>query len=207
MQQEHGNTARELAAHTSIAIEVINDEFKDIDWGMLEREDPTRYLIMKQRQQELHGKVAGAVDRLKQLEASRAQQLAQVTSGTREQEMAALHQKMPEWQDQAQASQAINEIQNFLVASGFTQDEMNQLQDHRFLLVAYQAAKFHQLQNQAPKTIEKLRRLPSTRGALKAGARREGDRNAAQKLHSQRVNSLKESGSDRDAAALIEGHL
>jgi len=207
MQARNNEMASQLAAHTQAAIDVITEEFRDIDWRELEVEDPTRYLILKGRQEAQHRKVAGAVDTLKALQAQRESDSAASVGLDRNRELSLLRQKMPDWQDEKKASTAITEVRNFLTKSGFAPEEMDSLQDHRLLLVAYQAAKFNQLQQEAPNTIEKLRRLPPTRRTLKAGARREGDRTAEQKVHSQRVSSLKRTGTERAAAALIEGHL
>jgi hypothetical protein len=204
LQAQGSEQATQLAAHTKVAIDIIQAEFGNVNWQALEQEDPTAYLIMKQKQQDAHGKIAAAVDALKRMENQRDTGVQTASAGQRQREMEVLHRKMPDWKKQETAAGAMTEVQNFLVESGFNQEEINGLVDHRFLLVAYQAAKFHQLQKQAPKKIEKLKRLPSTRGSLKSSARRGDDRNAAQKQHNARVSNLKRTGSDMDAAALME---
>ena len=207
LQQKSADEARNLAAHTQVVIEMINSEYANVNWDMLEREEPTSYLILKQKQAAQYQKVAAAVDALKRMEADRDGTMAVASDTQRKREMEVLHRKMPDWREPDKARTAMVDVQNFLVQSGFNQDEINSLVDHRFLLVAYQAAKFHQLQTQAPQKIEKLKRLPSTRGALKSSARSVGERNVAQKQHDVVVSRLKQSGSERDAAKLMEALL
>lgn len=207
MQAQNSDTARSLAAHTQVAIDIIEDGFKDIQWDELEQEDPARYLILKQRKEELGQKVLGAIDSLRAMESQRNANTVALTQGDRHREMTYLHSKMPDWRDPDTASQAMTEVQNFLYESGFGQEEIDQLSDHRYLLVAYQASKFHQLQKQAPKKIEKLKRLPSTRGALKSGSRRLDDRTAAQKQHQRNMKNLEKTGDAQDAGKLMEAFL
>lgn len=206
MQAKNNEHARDLIAHTQVLMDELNADFGKVDWDMLERDDASAYVILKHKEASKQQKVNGAIASLKKLEADRNSNTEVVTAETRQREQSALYRKMPDWKDPKNSRRAMDEVQNFLVSSGFSQDEINGLVDHRFLLVAYQASKYNELQKQAPKKIEKLTRLPSTR-TLKSSARRVGDRTDAQKKHAGRVNKLKSTGSDLDAALLLEAHI
>jgi hypothetical protein len=124
----------------------------------------------------------------------------------RQGEIAALHTKMPEWADQAVAQIAMKETQDFLSASEFTPEEINGISDHRYLLVAWKAAQFDKLQQQAPKKLDKLRSLPKPQRVLKSGVRRDASSDAAKKAQ-KKFDRLRETGDERDAATVLEGLL
>lgn len=114
-----------------------------------------------------------------------------VQAETIEQENRLLLEKMPELREEKTRTAAFSDVAKFLSGLGYSPEELNQLTDHRALLVAMKAAKYDQLQSAktkqakppVPKPVrpgaagtttqtnaqrahEKLRRDPNDLGAL-----------------------------------------
>jgi hypothetical protein len=208
MQASHAETARNLAAHLQVAIDMTQAQFKDINWTELENVDPTQYMFLRQKQREVNEQIGGAIDTLKGMETQRDASIANQAQHNSEREVAELTRKLPDLRDPQVATQMYSEVSNFLGECGFSAAEIAQMADHRYLLVAIMAKEHHKLQKGAPKKIKQLERLPSVRkGALKSGRSRTDERTAAQKRHQRHVKSLKETGSTEAAGSLIEDFL
>lgn len=114
-----------------------------------------------------------------------------VQAETVEQENKLLLDKMPELREEKTRTAAFSDVAKFLSGIGYTPEELNQLTDHRALMVAMKAAKYDQLQavktkqakppvpkpvrpgaagtttqTNAQRAHEKLRRDPNDLGAL-----------------------------------------
>lgn len=74
-------------------------------------------------------------------------------------EQAKLAEKLPEWRDVKVREAESRAIAEHLIATGYTQDELNMLTDHRALLLVRDAMKYRQMlavkQKQAPPTPPK----------------------------------------------------
>lgn len=206
LRERTDQATRDLAAHAQALLDVTQEEFKDIDWKTLEQEDPQSYLILKNKSAERGALIQGAIEKLKFAEKQKLEEFQAQTVKTRATEIAALHEKMPEWSDPEVAGAAMNETQQFLIASNFSQDEVNTIGDHRYLLVAWKAAQFDKLKKNAPKKMKKLRGLPKPTNALQAGARRDASADVRKKAQAK-FDRLKQTGDERDAAALLEEFL
>lgn len=194
---------RDLAVHAQVLLDMTNEEFKGVDWNKLKDEEPAQYLFMKERQRERGEAIQAAIEKMKGLEGQRVEEMQQKAATTRASEIAKLHQKMPDWVDQAVAQAAMNETSAFLTEAGFSQEEINSITDHRYLLVAYDAAQYRKIKNQAPEKLDKLRGLPKPKAVLRSTARRDS-RDDAQRNAKAKLDRLKETGDERDAARIFE---
>jgi len=202
LREQTNDHVRELAAHSQALLEMTNQEFENVNWQQLEVEDPAQFLLLKDKFRERQGAITTAIDKMKAVETDRVAEMEKTTVQNRSAEISALHKAKPEWTDQAVATAAMNETNTFLMDSGFSQEEINGLSDHRYLLIAYDAAQYRKLQKQAPQKLEKLRSLPKT-GVLRSTARRD-TASAAQKNAQKNMDRLKQSGDERDAARIFE---
>ena len=203
LRERTDNSIRDLAQNAQALLDVTTEDFKDVNWKQLEVEDPQAYLILKDKQKERTQLITNAIEKLKGEEAKRAADFHANSAKTRESEVASLHKKMPDWSDPEKAQAAMTETQQFLASSDFTVDEINGISDHRHLLVAWQAAQWVKLQKNAPKKLAKLRGLPKPKSVLRSGARREASGDA-RKQAQKNFDRLKKTGSERDAARLME---
>ena len=140
---------------------------------------------------------------MKAVEETRKQEYQDNMVKGRDAEIRSLQQKMPEWKDPAKAEAAMKVAHTYLNSMDFSDEEIAALSDHRYLLVAHEAAQWRNLKKQAPKKIEKLRGLPKPKKVLRTGARRDSNLDAL-KVGQRKYDKLRETGDDRDAAALFE---
>lgn len=194
---------RELAIHSQVLLDMTNEEFADINWNQLKVEDPAQYVFMKERQRERGEAIQAAIEKMKSLDGQRKTEMATAVHANRSAEISRLHAKMPEWVNPEIAQVAMAETATFLTDAGFTQDEINNISDHRYLLVAYDAAQYRKLQKQAPEKLSKLRGLPKTKSVLRSTARRDPSRDAQSNVQ-KKFDRLKQTGDERDAARLFE---
>lgn len=81
----------------------------------------------------------------------------------------ALHQKLPEWRDEAVKSKELNDMDAFLRSHGYTDGDMEAFMDHRVYLIARKAFKAEQAA--AVRTAAKAKQVQQTpHKPLKAGA-------------------------------------
>jgi hypothetical protein len=198
-------TVRDLAVHAQTLLDITNEEFSGVDWKQLETEDPQTYLILKNKESERGAVIKQAIDKLRGAEQQRLTDLQANSVKTRKDEIAKLHGKMPEWSDKEKAQEAMSDTQEYLVAEGFNAEEINGIQDHRYLLTAWKAAQYDKLKQQAPKKLQKLRGLPKPK-TLRSGARRDTSGDERKKAQAN-FDRLKKTGDERDAARRLEEFL
>jgi hypothetical protein len=194
---------RELAVHAQVLLDMTQEEFGGVDWERLKVEDTTQYLVLKDKQRERGQAITAAIEKLKVVD----QQRQGATPGTMKDqvaEMASLHRKMPEWREKDVAHAAMEMSHAYLTEDiGFTQAEVNSIEDHRYLLVVHDAAQWRNLQKKAPEKLATLRNLPKPKAVLRSTARRDGRQDSQKKVTALR-DRLAKTGDTRDAGRLIE---
>lgn len=150
---------------------------------------------------------------LEQLENTAAQQYEQTRHSVTEQntqrlrenlsqEEEALAEMIPSWISDKEGTQ--KEIVKFLTEEyKFTPEMLDQVSDHRLVLMAYEAMQFRGQKAKAAKTVEKVKKAPKSLKPSKPRTRRSIKADNVRKLRGR----LKKSGSVQDAASLIESTL
>jgi hypothetical protein len=93
-------------------------------------------------------------------------------------------------------------MRDFLLQRGFSDQDLAGLVDHRWLLLAWDAFQGSTSKARVTKKIGDLRKLKLPR-VVPPGARREGESGKARQQ--QAMERLRRTGSDRDAARVLEG--
>jgi hypothetical protein len=137
------------------------------------------------------------------------QRIAQQQDAERQHEMARyvqqeatkLSQVLPEFSDRAKGEQIRNEIRNYAKSVGFNDDELNNVVDHRHVVVLRKAQLYDSLQKSKPKVTKKVAQAPKM---VKSGTKvKEGN----QDLRKKQMAKLKQTGKARDAAVLFENFI
>lgn len=134
------------------------------------------------------------------------EQMATAFNQTREREMGELRSHVPEWfnDDGQMSNDALAEIvEKAGKYYGFTAEDVAQTVNHKLFLMARDAFKYRELGDEKPKAQAKLKQVKKRFKVPSAGAARsKGEENR------ERLGNLKrrarQSGSDRDAAAVVE---
>lgn len=183
LEQAHGNLS----------------EFADIDWKRLKEDDPLEYVTKRDEFRDAQARIQQA-ERLRQqsVREQEEQNQALIKQHVAE-EMKLMTEKMPEWGDSEKRGKLVTDIRNYAESVGFQEEEINNLIDHRSLQVLIKAMKYDALEggNIAKK---KLKNKPKLIRPGNSRTQEADDR----KRKAAKFNRLKESGSAKDAAALIE---
>ena len=206
--QEVEKTAQEGAAMLNAVDEQLMAEYKAVNWEQLKVTDPTQWAI---KRQEFNDRQA-AVNNIRQTAAAeyqarmeeaknhQAQQLQEVV----EREHAALLTALPTWRDSDTRQTEQGQLREYLLSSGYSDQEVEQAYDHRIIVIAHKAMQFDAMQKNgkaATKKVVKIGKKVLTPGAQKTKAA------ATQDAETALRKNLKKTGSVDAAAALISHRL
>jgi len=178
-----------------------------IDWDQLKEDDPVEWLRQRQLLADKNDAIKASMAEMEQEHQRRQAEEAKLREEFRAGESAKLAALMPEWKKPEVAEAAAKEMSAWLTAAGFKPEELGGgfLDDSRVVLAVWKAAQYDKLHGKGKAKLElaKGRELPRV---LKPTARKEVLPAAVQKRVALR-RRLARTGSERDAAALIEEML
>lgn len=157
-------------------------------------EDPIQYMKVQQEQQERQRVLS--LHAAQQKAAKEAEAIA-----IYQRESQALLEKLPEWKDDKIASAEKAELGQSLLSSGFTQEEVANLLDHRSVLIARKAMLYDKLMQAKTSVKEKLDKTPVK--VEKAGSRTALQASPRKGLEQK----LAKTGKIEDAAALFSSYI
>ena len=160
VQQESQMKLQQLDAALNVAFSELYQDFESVDWAGLQRSNPSEYASLRLQYQDREGRLKQSFSALQAEQAktqeSRQQQLAE----TRQNELSELLTKIPEWNDEKSFNAGKEQLRQTLPAYGFNENEIANVIDHRFILIARDAAKYRELQGKKEETIKKVRVAP-----------------------------------------------
>ena len=171
------------------------------DLAVMKENDPIGYAV----------KVAEMTEKKEQLNAVRAEQqrLAQQQQAEQSQAMQnfvaqeaqKLAQVLPEFSDKTKGEQVRNEIRNYGKSIGFTDQELAQVYDSRYVLTLHKAMQYDKLQKSKPSVKKKFAEAPKmAKGGTKI---KEGNVD----IRKKQMAKLRSSGRKEDAAILFENFI
>lgn len=207
LQSEHDQRLGELQKLTATLIAQVEAE-PDVDWEMLRETDPGQYLKEREsrdaRRSDVERSLKAMDDEMKRREAKHEEE----QGVWRQEQVQTLYRLRPDWKDQDTGRQAMTEVTDYLVQTGYPQEQIDALEDARSILTVWRAAQWEKLQAKKPGVKKRLRLLPRT---LRTGAREDAavlsEEHAEKEKQTQLRERLAETGSVDDAAALLRGLL
>ena len=171
------------------------------DLTELKENDPIGYAV----------KVAEMTEKKDQLQLVQAEQqrIAQQQQSDRSAQMQQyvqaeaqkLTQSLPEFSDKTKGEKIRNDIRNYGKKVGFTDEELSQVYDHRYVLVLHKAEKYDKLMAGKAGVKKKVANAPKM---VKGGAKVKQNVTDKQKKLQQR---LLQTGDARDAASIFENFM
>jgi hypothetical protein len=117
------------------------------------------------------------------------------------QEAQKLAQVLPEFSDKTKGEQVRNEIRNYGKSIGFTDQELAQVYDSRYVLTLHKAMQYDKLQKSKPSVKKKFAEAPKmAKGGTKI---KEGNVD----IRKKQMAKLRSSGRKEDAAILFENFI
>ena len=173
----------------------------NLDWDALERDDPIQWLKLKELERQKAGEIQAV-----QAEQTHMQRLLAEQNEQKRQERLTVErglalEKIPEWADGDLQAEEQRKLVEFGKAVGFSDNELNNLDDHRALVVLRDAMRYNELTNG-----DKIKAAKSKIGSVKGGNKDTSRRVRSRKAKAARAR-LKQTGKVDDAAALFANIL
>ena len=172
-------------------------DFDTVDWETLKQEDPYAYMIKKDEYRDAQERVNNVAQQQQQVQNEQMQQAQQAKTHFIRQEYTRLVEALPEWEDKN--STIKEDVRKYAAEVGFLPDEINQLADHRSVLVIKKAMEFDKLTKKVAPKKKAVKKVPKVQ---KAGRGTSKEDTAAEALKAKRAR-LRKSGKQDDAASLF----
>lgn len=178
------------------------------DWDTLRRQNPDEFAA-RFAEHQLHKRRLDAVTAERaRVAAEREQEQLEVFQARVAEEALKLEAAIPEWKDPKVAAEGKRELVEFLGELGYAREEIEQVADHRILLLVRDALRWRKHQQKAPEVKERIREKVKATELQKPGARTPtSPTQKSRREHERRMKRLAQSGSVDDAAATIMGML
>ena len=179
------------------------EQYNNIDWETLRQDDPIEYLSKRDELSQMQSQLQANQAQMQQAQAQHAQ-AEQQQRGQRHQQVAEYHltqleEKLPEWKDPDQKTKIWNEAREYALGQGYSDNEFDNLIDHRHLLILRKASMYDALQNSDVKS-KKLKNKPKV---VRAGSPR-GKQATDKKQRTVKMKRLRNTGHVDDAASILE---
>lgn len=203
MAGEFKSRLSEASQLTQVLEGQLLQEYNSVNWTELRDTNPAEFAARKQEYNERYAQIQNAKHQMslesQRLDQERETKLQADLTKLRQDEMEKLVVKIPEFADSTKAEPLKQEIRKYLYSYDFTDGDIDQIIDHRHLLIVRDAMKYRELQNKKPMVENKVKEAPKL---VKPGVKSNDSPESAKQneLHAR----LKKSGSLRDAAALVE---
>lgn len=186
-----------------LIVRIQRDE--QIDWNALKQSDPTGYIERREQLDQDRADTQRALEVFDAEEQRRKQEDEGLFEDRRKDQARLILRRMPKWREEKAAAAATADMQGYMKSNGFAEDDFDRLVDANQIITVWKAAQFDKLQAKIkkPGALKRLRGIP-TRKSLGATARSEAPASDAGVQKRQgKVDALRDSGNEADAAALF----
>ena len=182
-------------------------EYNNIDWNQLETQDREEWLVQRQKFGERYQQLEGAKSKIQgEMQQRNEQMQAQQQQGYREhiaKENELLLQAIPEWSDNGVREAEVVKMTDYLKQYGFSEEESNQISDHRIMRLIHDAVKGAAKDQKIDVVKKKVKKLPKI---VKPSAKTD-KRTLKKKQNADSWNKYKQSGSMDDLTAHLASKL
>jgi|TARA_R110002012_G_scaffold110494_1_gene254946 hypothetical protein len=172
-------------------------DFEGVEWESLKAEDPYQYMIKKDEYRDAQERASNLIAEQQMVQQEQAQQAQQARAHFVQQEYSRLVESLPEWNDSK--STIKQDIQKYATSVGFRPEEINQLADHRSILVIKKAMEFDKLTTKVAPKKKAVKKVPKVQKAGRGNSNEDAANDVAKKKRAR----LRKSGKQDDAASLF----
>ena len=172
-------------------------DFDNVDWNTLKEQDPYQYMLKKDEYRDAQEKAKNSAEQRMLVQQEQQEDAQKARAHFVQQEYARLVDALPEWNDKD--STIKEDVRKYASEVGFRPDEINQLADHRSVLVIKKAMEFDKLTKKIAPKKKAVKTVPKVQ---KAGRGTSKEDTATENLNKKRAR-LRKSGKQDDAASLF----
>ena len=172
-------------------------EYESIDWNTLKEDDPYQYMLKKDEYNDVKAKMDNARQQQTLIQQQQQEQAMRARADFVQEQYSKLIEQLPEWADKN--STVKDDIRKFAIDSGYAPEEVDQLADHRSVLILKKAMEFDKLTSKVAPKKKAVKKVPKVQKSGR-GKSKSDDANEAMK---KKRTQLRKSGHVRDAASVF----
>jgi len=172
-------------------------EFKSVDWETLKEDDPYAYMLKKDEYRDAQDKARNAAQQQRIVQQQQSQQEAQARAAFVQGQYSQLVEALPEWGQEN--STVKDDIRKFAIESGYAAEEVDQLADHRSVLILKKAMEFDKLTNKVKPKKKAVKKVPKVQKSGRGKVKSEAANDKSKKKRTR----LRKSGKQDDAASVF----
>jgi hypothetical protein len=172
-------------------------EFENTDWETLKADDPYQYMLKKDEYRDAQERLQNAQQQQVLIQQEQAEAANKARAHFVQQEYSRLVEALPEWNDSK--STIKKDIQEYATSVGFRPEEINQLADHRSVLIIKKAMEYDKLTTKVAPKKKAVKKVPKVQ---KSGRGNSKEDTAAEAVKQKRAR-LRKSGKQDDAASIF----
>jgi len=172
-------------------------EFDSVDWNNLKEEDPYAYMLKKDEFRDAQERIANAEEQQYYIQQEQEQAHNSMRTQLVQQEYARLAEALPEWT--SKDSTIKEDIRKYAGEAGFLPQEVDQLVDHRSVLVLKKAMEYDRLTKKVAPKKKAVKKVPKVQKSGRGKPKSEAADEAVRKKRTR----LRKSGKQEDAASIF----
>jgi len=188
------NSRNKYAEQLEVLTQNLQREEK-VDWEALYQDNPAEYVRKKAESDKQKEMLQLAQQEKQRIQNEQREEQNKIYQNYIQNERKILAEKLPVYADKEKGAELTRNLKNFALESGYTEQEIDMMVDHRAVLLLVDAYRYKQLKNTKLQD-KKVRRAPRVVSSNASNVREESDR---QQDMSKRMNKLKQSGGLQDA--------
>lgn len=188
--------AAKLEAGYAMAANLLNAEFANVDWQRLQQDDPIEFNSKYIQWQQHNARLSQLADAIAQHRQEQTEAQKQHLEKLRADEQKRIVEAIPSWSDKAAKEREWGEIVETAKEYGFTEDNVNEVFDHRVIKLLRDAKEYQKLQKAKPQLEKKLKLAPKM---VKPGTAKKADKGRIEQLASKAAKT----GAVDDVAELL----
>ena len=179
----------------------VAKQFENTDWERLKVEDREEYLTKRDEYREVQDQIRGLQSKQQEAYEQQNRETQAQHQKLLQEEHAKMVSILPEWGEPETQRAIAKSIGEFAISRGYTQEELNQLVDHRSILVLMEAKAFADMQGKQLKArAKKVKNKPKV---VRSSAKKE-KADVSKVARTKQMKRLQETGRVQDAAGLFE---
>ena len=172
-------------------------EYESIDWATLKEDDPYQYMLKKDEYNDVKTSMDNARQQQTIIQQQQQEQAMRARADFVQDQYSKLIEQLPEWADKN--STVKDDIRKFAIDSGYAPEEVEQLADHRSVLILKKAMEFDKLTSKVAPKKKAVKTVPKVQKSGRGKPKGEEESQKAKKKRTQ----LRKSGQVKDAASVF----
>ena len=181
------------------SLETQLKQYQGVDWNVLVDSDPIQAMKLDRQYRELQSAYSQKVNDIQAAQQNISAQQQHFTQELLQREKQSMIEAIPDWKDAEKSKTERAEIKASLQKAGFTPEEIENLSDHRSVVIARKAMLYDQMMSKKPEVQKRVSEAPKP---VKPGSSQQ--RNQKGDAYNKTRDQLKKTGRAEYAQSAIE---